>query len=160
MNRCRRLTRRPVLLLEVIIAFALVALCVLPLIYPHVFILRSEREFISEVELDHRVNLLYADVMEKLYRHEIPLQDILDGKETPVDLSAGGKITEKGALPYTGVYRFVKFKQRGKEEDSHKAYLFKLIFTFKPAGGILEGKSNKQLTYEYLIPIERKTNEQ
>lgn len=159
MKNCRSVIRRPILLLEVIIAFALVALCVLPLIYPHVFILRSEKQFVSEVELDHRVSLIYADIMEKLYRKEIPWQDIIGQKETPIDLSGGSRKDEKGTLPYKGSYKFVKYKQKAKDEESHNMYLFRLIFSFQPVEGLLQDKDRKPLTYEYLIPIERKVNE-
>ena len=159
MIHIRMIRRHSVLLLEVIIAFALVALCVLPLIYPQIFILRSERQFINEVQLDHKVNILYGDIMEKLYRQEIPWQDIVDEKVFPIDLSLGGKSEEKKEIHYKGSYKFIKKKQKAPDDSPHNVYVYRLIFSFQPNEGMLLEKNQKPLVYEYLIPIERKTND-
>ena len=76
----REVKKRYVSLLEVLIAFALIVLCVLPLIYPHVAMFKSQKAFIRKVELDHVVNLLYAKILEKLYMNSIPWQELGDGK--------------------------------------------------------------------------------
>lgn len=79
------LRKRHFLLLEVMIAFALIVMCILPLIYPHTFILTSQRKFIHKVDLDHQVNRIYADIVERLYRNGIPWNDIISGTEFEVN---------------------------------------------------------------------------
>jgi hypothetical protein len=71
-----KVQRRHQSLLEVLIAFALIALCVLPLIYPHVAIYKAQNKFARKLELDHVVNLLYGKVLEKLYMNTIPWADL------------------------------------------------------------------------------------
>lgn len=87
------LRRRPILLLEVLICFALIALCALPLIYPHVFMLRSEKQYVNAIELDHFVNILFIDTLQKMYQNEISWAQIEGGKRIPigeVNMPAGG----------------------------------------------------------------------
>lgn len=149
--------RQPAILLEVLIAFTLIALCILPLIYPHVFILRSEKKFISTVELDHYVNLLYADRLQKLYQNEIPWQDIENGNEIPIDTQLLEAIHYKGDLPFTGHYKFIKEKQKPRKESERTVYIFYLQFLFSPKlGYFLEKESkNQKLIYKYRLVVER-----
>src|ERR1700722_13895 len=72
--------KRPFLMLEVLIAFALITLCATPLIYPHVSMIKAQKEFINKMKINHSVNLIYVNILEKLHRNEIPLQDIEDKK--------------------------------------------------------------------------------
>lgn len=154
-----RSSSRPIVLLEVLIAFALIALCILPLIYPHVFILRSERKFIATVELDHVVNLLYADRLQKLYQNEISWQEIEGGNPIAITPSMIESAGYAGDLPFTGTYRFVKILQKPKEPKDRSAYLFSLEFTFKAKPGqFLEKKSSgneSNIIYKYQVPMER-----
>jgi hypothetical protein len=147
------LIRRPVALLEVMIAFALVVLCAIPLIYPHVFILRAEKQFVAESALDHQVNLQYADVMQKLYQNLIPIEEILEGKEFPLPL---GVRTEDGTpLSFNGSYHFEVVKKKESSEKKHNAYLLRLVFQFTPDMGVFVEKSSKPITFEYLVPLEK-----
>ena len=152
-----KIDRRHIALLEVLIAFAIVALCVLPLIFPHVFILRSEKKFIATVELDHAVNLIYADKLQKLYQNEISWQDIENGTEMRIE-SQLLKSADKQDLPFTGTYKFVKARQKPRKPVDRSAYIFNMEFTFTPKpGAFLEKKSenDQTITYKYQVPIER-----
>lgn len=152
--------KRPVALLEVIIAFAIIALCILPLIYPHIFILRSERKFISAVELDHLASRLYADRLQKLYQNEIPWQQIESGVATPIDANLLHAAGYSGTLPYTGTYQFVKEKQKPTNPVDKVAYIFQLKFIFTEKPEFFQEKDlkedNPKVTYMYRIPVERK----
>jgi hypothetical protein len=154
-----RCSHRPVVLLEVLIAFALVALCALPLIYPHVFILRSEKKFISTVQLDHLVNHLYAGILQKLYQNEIPWQDIENGKAIPIDANLLEFVKYTQELPFTGNYQFIKIRQNPPKTDEKTAYLFNLEFTFIAKPGLFLEKDLKELnpkiTYNYQVAVER-----
>jgi hypothetical protein len=153
------MSKRPAILLEVLIAFTLIVLCILPLIYPHVFILRSEKKFISTVELDHHVNLLYADRLQKLFQNEIPWQDIENGLEIPIDSRLLESINYKGDLPFTGYYKFIKEKQNPRKEADKTAYIFHLLFVFTPKPGYFleqdQKEKNPKIIYRYRVGIER-----
>lgn len=133
--------RQPAILLEVLIAFALIALCFLPLIYPHVVILRSEKKFISTVELDHYVNLLYADHLQKLYQNDIPWQYIENGAVIPIELPKD--------LPFSGHYQFIQEKKKKSKDLNQIVYIFNLYFVFVPKPGYFMEKKSENLTYKY-----------
>jgi hypothetical protein len=63
--------RRPFMLLEVMIAFALVLSAFLPLIYPHYFIYQQQRQFIAKIEIDMLVNSLYAAILVQMQTNQI-----------------------------------------------------------------------------------------
>ena len=144
--------KRHIVLLEVLIAFALVVLCALPLIYPHMAIFKAERKFIDTIELNHVVNLLYANRLEKLYLREIPWDDIEGGKELSIDSQM---IQESGwnqELPFIGHYRFFKKDYKPHKAPEEAVYLFKLFFVFTPK---YKDKTSSSFTYEYEIVIDR-----
>lgn len=155
-----KLQKRPVALLEVLIAFALVALCALPLIYPHIAILKKEQEFVSMVELDHVVNLLYVNRLQKLYQHEIPFSDLESNKEFPIDASLLQEIGYTKHFPFKGSYKFSKIKSKPPKQPEDAVYLFKLTFLFVHNTAkkySLEKKTDQPVVqkYEYDVTIER-----
>lgn len=146
-----RYSLRPILLLEVIIAFALVALCALPLIYPHVVILKSEKSFIATAQLDHFVNLLYANRLQKLYKEEIPWSDIESEKVMPIDDVIMHEVKYGSALPFDGTYRFVYDRDKTSEKTGKGVYIYKLLFEF-----VRKGEQKKPLKFSYDVVIERR----
>lgn len=161
----RIIVKRPLILLEVLIAFALVVLCVLPLIYPQVFILKSEREFVDTIELDHAVNLLYGNRLQKLYLNEIDWDEIEEERHIPITnaMIKESEITKK--LPYKGEYQFFIIKRKPPRPED-RLYLVRLIFSFTSTSakktktvnneGQLSSEPVKKLTYGYDIFIERR----
>lgn len=153
--------KRHLILLEVLIAFALVALCVLPLIYPQVFILKSEREFINTIDLDHTVNLLYANRLQKMYQNEIGLSEIEGGKPVSITEAHLQEIGYTKEFPYKGEYQFTILKRKPPPPED-RLYLVKLVFsftqkkTFQAKNKELGDKKPKELTYEYEIFVERR----
>lgn len=154
--------KRPLVLLEVLIAFALVVLCVLPLIYPQVFILKSEREFIDTIELDYAVNLLYGNRLQKLYLNEIDWDEIEEERRIPI---TDAMMKESGItreFPFKGEYQFFIIKRKPPKPEDH-LYLVRLIFSFTSPkktkkvdkDGHVSDQS-KKLTYAYDIFIERR----
>lgn len=116
------------------IAISLIVLAAIPLLYPHVFLLKAQRQFMDRVELDHVINLLYADVIERLYKNEIPLNAILNKNVfeiTDYDLS---RIQYDKRLPFKGGYTFSVYHQkpRGVEDSPYTLYLLTLDFFFHP----------------------------
>jgi hypothetical protein len=72
MKRIPRKWSRPYLLLEVLIALSLVALCMVPLLRPHIAAMRGEVVISQTVELQRLAGLVIADVRQRLYQHEYP----------------------------------------------------------------------------------------
>ena len=141
--------RRPIMLLEVLISFALIVFCALPLIYPHVAILKSEREFVSVVEKDHLVNLLFIDVIEKLYLNEISFESIVSKKEFIVNDYELKKIGLQDPVPLVVTYTFKEIKSKVARDKKRTAYLFNLSFK-------VESKDKTpSSTYNYDILIEK-----
>jgi hypothetical protein len=146
-------------LLEVLIAFALVAMCVLPLIYPHVAMLKSQNAFIRKVELDHTVNLIYARVLEKLYANTIPWGE-LGQTVFPVDNALLNEIPYQKPFYFIGSYNFFEVPPRFKPKDpgDYSLYLYKLTFNFLPveyAKASDEVKKKQALKYQYDVFVVR-----
>lgn len=158
-----RLHRRPIALLEVLICFALVVLCFLPLIYPNVFILKKERESIALIDLDHAAALLYAQVLQKLYRNEIPWAAIETSLVIPVDAKLLEESGYSGELPYGGTFQFVEVRKKLPPEDKpgeKSAWLYRLVFTFSPKvekTSALKEYQEPPIHYEYEVAIEKRS---
>lgn len=155
--------KRYIALLEVLIAFVLISLCVLPLIYPHAAMLKTEQEFIAEVELDHQVNLLYANRLQKLYLNEISWSDIESGKEFTIDKQLLQSIGYEKELPFIGSYRFTEIKHKPPKQPEDAVYLFNLTFIFTPKGPQKKAwkpqheDQSKTLRYSYEVAIEKRS---
>lgn len=152
--------KRHYLLLEVMIAFILVALCVLPLISPHVFILKEQKVAIQKIELDHIVNLVYADIIERLYKNEISWSDLNSERSFPIDEALLHRIGWSKPISYHGEYRFRVDKYKPKKQPApYTLYLFDLTLGFLPQeianGGTNRQKEEQQIKYEYKIFVER-----
>jgi len=144
----RVVKKQYVLLLEVLIAFTLVALCALPLIYPHVYLLSEQKRFVNTVELDHLVNLMYVELLEKFYNNEIAWNDIIEMRSFPIDTAFIARIRGKDTVksfPYVGSYQLKEIKHKKNEEKY--AALISLTFVFTPESNYF----NKN------IPAEKKT---
>ncbi len=147
-------------LLEVLIAFTLIVLCIFPLISPHVAMYRSQIKFIKQIELDHAINLLYAKILEKLYMNSIAWSD-LDHRIFPIDTTVLNEIAFDHPLPYIGSYNFFEIKPRFKPKKKHvplSIYLYTLTFNFLPKEfekSPADIKEKKTLKYQYDVFIIR-----
>ncbi|MCB1111239.1 MAG: hypothetical protein H7A37_06670 [Chlamydiales bacterium] len=138
----RRLNKRPLTIMEVLIAFALVVLCVFPLIAPHVLMLRAEYRFIDQVRLDHYVNDHYVSLLEQLHRNVIPWSSIEEGAEQPLEAPE--------IKPYRGSYRLSIAEKKPKESAPTSAYLVELHYRFT------KDEAKKPVEYNYLIYLVRR----
>ncbi len=149
----QRVGKRHILLLEVLIAFTLLVLCILPLLYPLVYILNVQSGFINKIQLDHQVNLQYADIINRLYSNEIQWGDLNAGQPHEVNLSKD--------LPYKGTYVFGESIHKPSDEQPFMVYLKKLDFTFTPINPSKneEDREKETLKYHYDITIIRDLGE-
>jgi len=88
----KRVVKRPILLLEVLIALALVALCAIPLLAPQTDMIRAERRFLNEIEADRLANVVFADIVQKMYENLIPWEALYGEAEVPIE-GKGAKIS-------------------------------------------------------------------
>ena len=131
-------------------------MCILPLISPHVYLLIQQKKFIQKVEIDHLVNLAYADIVERMYRNTLPWNDVISGRSFEMDQSYLRTLSYSKQLPYKGSYKFTEKKHKGK--DPYTLYLFGLDFIFVP----IEKKAVKEgeeipgtLKYHYDLFVKR-----
>jgi len=75
------MNKKPFLLLEVMIAFGVLSLAAIPLIYPHLMILKEERALIQEMNLDFVAKELIADFLVDLYDNTTPIK-LIESKGT------------------------------------------------------------------------------
>ena len=146
---CRRYY---VALLEVLIAFAIIALCILPLIYPQVALIKSEKEFIDTVELDHAVNLLYVNQLQKLYDRRIPFSVIEGGKESPIEEGLLQEAGFKKNLPFTGSLRYILLKQKPpKPDDTSFIFINSFSHLFPPRRMPIKIRINLNMNIRFLL---------
>ncbi len=144
MNRKSSVVRH-FLLLEVMIAFALVALCVIPMLRPHLYMLTQEQDFLREVELDRVVGVLYCELLvEGFYRSTIPWRSIEEEETVVIDDD------RVRALGYKGFYTFAIEKEKGKiSEGVYSLFLISITYTLTPSGG------GAPLVYTYELFVQR-----
>lgn len=153
--------KRYQMLLEVLIAFALIVMCVLPLISTHVSMLKMQNQFIRKIELDHVVNLLYAKVLEKLYLNSYSFGDLTVNQTVfDVDASFLSEIGYDKPLQFKGSFNFfeTKPKYKPKKAAPYTLYLFKLTFHFLPVEFVnapAEKKAAQMITYTYDVFLVR-----
>lgn len=136
-----KIIRRPAfLLLEVMIALFLVALCLIPIIDPHYAMIQSDLTILEEGKLERTAARLYSEFLIRLYRGDVLWTDIGhyyddSQKEIPIPHEA------LEGLPYDGHYvlRIAPYdKQSGGEYSKPRRsepkihHLLEITYTFTP----------------------------
>lgn len=144
------------MLLEVLIAFVIVVLCAIPLIYPHTAMLKAQNQFVRKMELDHAVNLLYGHVVEKLYLNKFNWNDINMTAFDVTDEMLKEAHYDK-PLQYQGSFAFIEENHKPKEIGNYNLYQYNLVFTFIPneLKNKKELKPEDKLTYRYTVFLVR-----
>jgi len=83
--------KRPFLLLEILIAFFLISLCIVPLVKKPLALYRSELKQLEEIEKERLADWTFSEVKEILLKNEIPWAKIPNKDETtdPFPLADG-----------------------------------------------------------------------
>lgn len=152
--------RRHILLLEVMIAFAIILLCIFPLLYPHVMIAKAQKEFIQKIELDHAVTLLFGQVYQDLLSNKIEWRDIEGMRKFDVSDEELKKYNQDRFLPFKGSYRFKKIKQKppASQNPEATANLYEITFSFAKLNTLknkLTKSKNNTSKYVYQVYILR-----
>lgn len=115
------LRRSPFLLLEVMIAFGILALSAIPLVYPHLYILKEERALILELEVDLAAQNLIVDMLTELHENRIPFRLIEEGGVFELTKE---KVSKAG-IPQEVVERaFVRFDEKHKPKKPSSSTLY------------------------------------
>lgn len=112
-------SKRHFSLLEVLIAFFLIAMCALPLIYPHAFIYKQTKEFAEEVDLDRTAGLIYTAVVERLYRNDFDWAQIEDNTPFEMDEDFLQRAGIDAPFNWEGQYWFEIVKQKSNTNKTN-----------------------------------------
>ena len=148
-----RVHRRHFLLIEVLIAFALVVLCIFPLVSAHMSIYKAQMTMNQKIELDQNVSRLYGVILERLYRNEVDWSAILEEQSHAVDPSLLQAAGIEEPFPFLGNYQFKIVKQKTNETSGLQANLVSVMFTFKDS-------RSTPLTFIYRVCIKKEGTSQ
>lgn len=140
-----RSNKRHILLLEVLVALAIITMCIVPMLRPHLFMLAEEQKFVREVELDRLVGNIYTNLLiDRFYRQGITWDEIATDEQRPVDHA------DLKRLGYKGTYAFkIKLKKGKMSESDFALDLLTITYTMKPTDGGLS------LKYSYDLLVQR-----
>ena len=74
--------KRPFLLLEVLIAIALVALCAYPLITPHYRLAQEKRKLLRNLKVQREADEAFYEAVQRLYEGEVAWEKIIKPKKS------------------------------------------------------------------------------
>lgn len=147
--------RSPFLLLEVMIAFGILALSAIPLVYPHLMILKEERALIHELEMDFAAQNLIGDLLVELHENRVPFRLIEDAGAFEL---AKTKWVSVG-IPEEALERaFVSFeeKHKPKEPSSSTLYIVKAALHLVYAPAYKERAKRSEMSYPFSFIVLRK----
>ena len=139
---------RPFLLLEIMIAFALIVVCALPLLAPQLWMVEKEKQAVREIEADRLANLVFVYLAEQLYSNEITWDQLISSTRQELDIK-GWLEPQLRSLYYTIQYEFRELKADIQDLGKSK-HLFQLSVYFIP---LL--KNQKPLVFSYKLYVER-----
>ena len=128
-------------MLEVLIAFSLIALCAIPLIYPHVSMVKVQKESINKRRVNHAAKLILVNALEKMHKGTISLNDIQD--ERIFEVSAA-ELTEIAG--YHATYQFISAKHKPRDNSGFTVHNATFLLSF-----ISKTNEAKKLTFEQII---------
>lgn len=132
----RTIRKRSFLLLELLISLALVACCLFPLIKPHVFIHKKEREALEKMQLEMQAERAFCELKRQLYEQKISWKQLakgVSGELGSVEVFAGGK----DGCPFTCTY-VLDVPKGGtgyKLKPKRDVCILNVEFIFKPKKG-------------------------
>lgn len=145
-----RKKRRPFLLLEVLIALAIVSLCAIPLIAPNLWLIKAEKEFLQTIENDRIAHLIFLHVVENLYNNVYSWENLKNNEEIPFSLESIPAIPEN--WPFEVTVRSKVAQSKTGLTDEHSFNLLEITITIKKTPEI---KGEKDLIVKNLIFVER-----
>jgi hypothetical protein len=149
--------RKPYLLLELLIAFTLVALCAVPLVRDPLHSLRSEIRTFEKMELERLSEVSFADIKAELYRNEIPWKTF-ETNTYQFFRQDSVRIQLKGVCENTylrSYYISTRYKKEAADQEDHRIVNIKITFTKEG-----RAKSLKSFYYQtYLTKLSLKPDQ-
>lgn len=144
----RRSKKRNFQLLEIMVAAFIILICAAPAIRIYTSTFLQQQDILKDNQSDHLSHLIHANIIEKLYKKDIPFQDILDKKRFSVDSSELQKQLQR--FGFDAFYSFERYesKKREKKDKKPSMYLVSLKIT------IVDKKSKDKKDYNYKIFID------
>lgn len=131
------------------IAFAIVVICALPLITPHVWMIKEEKSFIHDLEKDRYISNIFAYIVENLHQNEIPWSS-LDQRDKTWQIQKEAIEEIPNSWPYTILVQSY-YKEKDGPEEGQDYHLVNINII------LINDQTKKEKTYKYKLFIERKT---
>jgi hypothetical protein len=127
---------KPYLLLELLIAFTLLALCAIPLVRNPLYVLQTEMLTFEKNELERLAELTFASIKAELFQNNISWED-LDQKKLPqqpfrkelVHIAFKG-VTQRGYN--RSIYIWAPYRKVADNKEEHRVINVKIAF--EPVG--------------------------
>jgi hypothetical protein len=127
--------RRPYMLMELLVAFSIVGLCVIPLIRTPVNVFKTEIESLEKMALQRIAELSFASIKEQLYKNEISWKALSEnGTEEPhfvdkVKISLGKDLNRDYERKF---FLWSKKTDSGKNGEEYRLLNTKITFSPLP----------------------------
>ncbi len=143
--------KRGFLIIDVLIAFAIFSLCILPLLAPHFLILRSEIDSLRTAQLERWADSSYADVKELLYEREIPWRDLQLGYQHDLRGLASVTTGPNELTYYRRHFEIRGRKQYTKTKRNYRLLEIEIFFTEEK-----DPRQHRHGQYSYMLFLKRR----
>lgn len=139
--------KRTFLLLEILIAFLLVALCIVPIIKQPLQLFKKEMEKLEEMEKERLADWSFSEVKELFLKNEIPWGKIpKEGEKAGPFFLPDVKIQLPGCKPKAIRRKFMiqgKGKKEGSQGEDFRQLYIRISF------------NEEKQTYEFRLPVQK-----
>ncbi len=138
--------KKPFLLLEVLIAFLLVVICIVPLVRQPLMLYRAEMEHLEVMELERLADWTFTEVKEMLLKNEVPWEKIPRKDARTSEFPLTDVILQIPGCPPKTIHR--GFYLQGKAEKiGNQNQIYRQIW--------IQVSLNKHI-YTFRMPVEKR----
>ncbi|NGX61223.1 MAG: hypothetical protein K940chlam9_00706 [Chlamydiae bacterium] len=133
-QRSGLIQKRSFLLLELLVAFTLFTLCLVPLIQPHLRIGLQERKDLISLQLTQHADRALCEIKESLMAHTYEWKDLLDNNVKDEQLTTNYEVFLGGDTPQLFMCSFTlkKYDKCFKTLSKWEGLALKAILKFSP----------------------------
>jgi hypothetical protein len=137
--------------LEVLIAFALVVFCALPLLAPHFWMIEKEKGALKQIEADRLSNLVIVYLTENLHHNDYSWETITSGIMNELQVPDNHWLApDLKNIPFRILYAFNELKSKAGTGEGHTFNLIGITLQFEPLSG-----TQKPLVFNHQLFVER-----
>jgi hypothetical protein len=148
-KRALTVSKRPFLLLEVLIALSLVTLCAIPLIVKPIRAYRSEIAHLEAIERERLADWTFSEIQEQLYKNAIPWERLPNFQRTTGPFSLNESTIHIPGIKPKQIGRSFTLYGQGEKQNNRRE-IFRMIYVtieFQPPFA----KKNKIYTYRTIV---------